>query len=500
MEIPVWTAEEARERDAEARAAGIEEAWLMEMAGDTVARWLRHQGVRKVAVLAGPGHNGGDGLVAARRLAGREVEVALLLPLGTRHDQLLATALSAGVLVLEETDWLQWADEADWIVDAGFGTGLNRASDVRVSRPLRQAAREGHPILAVDLPSGVDADTGTFLGEVAPARVTLTFDGLKPAHLLMPACRVVGDPIVADIGLARRPGRAFRLPGPSDVAAWLPHRARDAHKYEGGRLGVVAGSERFAGALGLVLLAAFRAGSGYVEAWTHPTARDRLTFLPAVVHAVPPGPEGTITPTREALEGLGRCQSVVFGPGLGGPDPDWVSALQALGRPTVVDADGLTSWIEAGRPPWPLAVFTPHAAEAARLLETNPGWVAGHPLEAARQLAEAMGGTVLLKGPRTVVANAARPTYLNVAGGEELATAGTGDVLAGILGAMLARGGQLPETAAAAAFWHGMSAERQKQHLGHQGVTAEDVANGLGQAARDISAGRYPERWPTLWI
>jgi hydroxyethylthiazole kinase-like uncharacterized protein yjeF len=503
MELRIWTAAEAARRDREAEARGVDPGWLLEAAGSAVARWLRQGGASRVAVLAGPGKNGGDGLVAARRLAEQGVAVGLYAPDGVRFaggTRWLEAARGAGVHWVDEAGWPGVVAASDWVVDAGFGTGLNRPLGEGMGRALHAIGEAGRPVVAVDLPSGVDADTGRTLGPVVPARATITFDAVKPAHAFGPAVDDMGEVVVAAIGLPPAPGDHYRVMNDLEVAGLLPGRAAAAHKYAAGRLAVIAGSETFAGAAGLTALAAFRAGAGYVECWTDARVRDRLRFLPAVVRALPRGAAGTLTLSEDARARLAAASAVVVGPGLGRVDPTLVEFLRATGRPTVVDAEAMAAWKDAGAHPWPEAVFTPHAGEAATLLGQTARFVEAHRAEALAALVALTGATVVLKGPRTLVGAPAHPVWVNWPGGPELATAGTGDVLAGVLGALLAAGRPLPLAAAAATFWHGVSGEQAARRLGSWSVTARDVADGLGPAARSIVAGYRPERWPSLWI
>lgn len=503
MSLLVWTAAEARAADRRAEAEGTPGAWLMEVAGAAVARAVRVLGARRVFVVAGPGQNGGDGWVAARRLARAGIDVRVTAPLGVRFaegERWQTAAVGAGAALVPPEAAGEAARWADAVVDAGFGTGLARPLDPAFQAVLDAVRAAGPPVVAVDVPSGVDSDDGSLRGEPLAAAITVTFGALKPAHFLYPAAGYAGRLAVADIGLPRDPGATWRVDEPERLAALLGDRPATAHKYRSGRVAVVAGSRAYAGAAGLAGLAAVRAGAGYVEVLTVEAAAARIRWLPLIVRPQPGDEAGRLVFDADGRAAVERAGAVVVGPGLGRMRPDALEAVRASGRPTVVDADALAAWADLGRPRWPSAVFTPHEAEAARVLGRPPAWVAAHRREAALALAEASGGVVVLKGPHTLVAAAGEPAvWVNWSGGAELATAGTGDVLAGMLGALLARGLRPAEAARLAVWWHGAAGDVAARELGRESVGAQDVAERLGRARTELAAGWRPPRWPEEW-
>lgn len=435
---PVVTVAEMAEVDAEARErVGLDV--LVERAGAAVARCaLRRLGGaygRRVVVVAGPGHNGDDGRVAARRLSRRGVRVAVVAAAG-REDP------APPVL-----------PPCELVVDAAFGTGFRGAyRSPRVAAPLG--------VVAVDIPSGVHGDTGEAGDEAVRATATVTFAALKPGLLLGSGPERAGEVEVADIGLDVSRARCH-LVGDEDVAA-LPARPREAHKWQSA-LYVAAGSPGMMGSASMCSGAAMRAGAGMVRLGVPGAGSRDLPAGEVVAQGLPA--EGW---AEMVLGEVGRCRALVVGPGLGrsGATADAVRRLVAEAPvPVLVDADGLNVLGGAdelaglnrargasGHPP---ALLTPHAGEFARLAGEGPG---ADRLGAARELARRSGSLVLLKGSTTVVAAPDGRALLAAAGSPRLATAGTGDVLSGVIGAFVAQGMDPLLAAAAGAHAHGRAA------------------------------------------
>lgn len=416
--IAIVTPEEMAAVD---RAAPDPVEVLVERAGAKVARaaadLLGGTYGRRVVVVAGKGNNGADGRDAARRLRARGVRVELMEAAGA-PDVLPAS---------------------DLVVDAAYGTGFHGEYDA--------PAPNGAPVLAVDIPSGVDGLTGSAGDGAVRAAATVTFAALKPGLLFPPGRGLAGAVDVADIGLDAASAATAHLVEDSDVAGWLPVRPAGAHKWHAA-LWVVAGSPGMTGAAALTARGAQRAGAGYVRLSV--PGGDAGGRWPVEV-------VGTDLPARgwdrDVLGGIERFRALVVGPGLGRSHDEEVRALVdavASKVPVVVDGDGLTALGE--RPRAPGAILTPHDGEYARL--------AGHPpqadrIAAARELAKATGAVVLLKGPTPVVASPSGDALVVCTGDARLATAGTGDVLSGIIGALCASGVAAFHAAAAAAFLHG---------------------------------------------
>lgn len=377
---------------------------------------------RRVVVIAGRGNNGADGRVAARFLAGRGARVVVV---------------EAGPDVTVEP--------VDLVIDAAYGTGFRGEYQAPAVPP-------GAQVLAVDIPSGIEGDTGRAAGSPMAADRTVTFVALKPGLVQGDGARLSGRVSVVDIGLP--PGRpAISVMEDGDVAELLPARRQDGNKWSAAVL-VVAGSPGMTGAAALCARSAYRSGAGMVRLGVPGAALSESPASEAVSVELPA--TGWSTPALEAAE---RCRAVVVGPGLG-RDP---AAAQEVRRlvdespvPVVVDADGLfalgafpgASPVAAGS----RVVLTPHDGEYARLMGQAPG---PDRIAAARELSRASGAVGLLKGPTTAVAGSDGRVLLGTAGTPKLATAGTGDVLSGVIGAMLARGVAPLEAAALAAHVHG---------------------------------------------
>jgi hydroxyethylthiazole kinase-like uncharacterized protein yjeF len=398
---------------------------------------------KRVVVVAGKGNNGNDGREAAERLSRRGVRVA----------------------VIDAADAPERLPPADLVIDAAYGTGF------RGRYQFPKLARSDTPVLAVDIPSGVSGLTGEADDGVQPATRTVTFAAYKPGLLFDPGAGLVGDVALADIGLDTSSASAHLLDD-DDLYRWLPERPRESHKWKAAAW-IVAGSPGMTGAAALASRGAQRAGAGYVRLST--------PGIDPVEGVDPAVPTEVVTvalaPQQWAdavLAGLDRFRALVIGPGLGRDEghAEQVRRLVATSPvPVVVDGDGLRS---LGRKPTGVGavpgsvVLTPHDGEFAGLTGRPPG---PDRLADARRLAADTGAVVLLKGSTTVVAGPDGSALLVTSGGPQLATAGTGDVLAGMIGALLAQGLDAWRAAALAAFWHGRAST-----LGHRrGLVASDL-------------------------
>ncbi|MFD0483516.1 NAD(P)H-hydrate epimerase [Kineococcus sp. GCM10028916] len=432
-----------------ATMAGLPGGTLMQRAAAALdvecARILREAtgGVsgRSVLVLVGSGDNGGDALYAAARLAARGVGVTALTTSDRVHDDSLRSARRAGV---RTRPWRAGDEDvcaaADLVLDGIAGIGGHGGL-----RPDFEglSALDGPVVVAVDVPSGLDADTGALTGELMAADVTVTFGTAKPAHLLAPAAARCGRLVVVDLGTSHHlPEPAVRRVEPRDVAARWRRAAPGDDKYSRGVVGVVAGGPDYTGAAVLAVEAAVRAGAGMVR------------------YLGPRHPTELVRQRRpEVVAGPGRVQAWVLGPGVSPDDPEQQDRIRdalASGEPAVVDAGAL-----GGLPDTlgPQHVLTPHAGELARLLGAERRDVEADPLTHARRVHERTGATVLLKGSVTTVVGA-HGVFTAASAPTWLATAGAGDVLAGILGAALAgRPDEDPaQVAADAAVLHGRAA------------------------------------------
>jgi len=473
--------------DAYAVDRGVAGVTLMENAGralaeEIVKRWTRC----RVAVLCGPGNNGGDGFVAARHLAAAGYAVRLAL-LG-RRDALTGDAATMADRWAGAVEPLTPAvlDDADLIVDGLFGAGLARPVAGAAADTLAAAIARGTPIVAIDVPSGVQGDTGEVMGVAAQAALTVTFFRRKPGHALYPGRDLAGTVVTRDIGI---PAAALDSIRPTTFAnapvlwraAW-PRLAAESHKYRRGHVVVTSGSAHRTGAARLAAYAALRVGAGLV---TIACPNDALGVVAAQVTAVMCEPAEGGAGFKAAIADP-RRNAVLLGPGNGitaGTRANVLTAL-AAGKAVCLDADALSVFAE--RPDDLFAaiaspcVLTPHEGEFARVFGTDPA--VGGKLGRARAAAKRAGAVVLLKGPDTVIAAPDGRAIINENAPATLATAGSGDVLAGLVVGLLAQG-MAPFEAAAAAVWlHGAAA----QAFG-PGLIAEDLASALPAALRHLS-------------
>jgi hydroxyethylthiazole kinase-like uncharacterized protein yjeF len=459
----VLTPAEMAVADGAAIASGISGFSLMRAAGRAVAREiLRRFRPCPVAILCGHGNNGGDGFVIASYLFARgwPVRVALLGDReALRGDADLAARLWAGPIEPLAPAVLA---RAGLVVDSLFGAGLTRPVTGAAAAVL--AAARGLPIVAVDLPSGVSGLTGEVLGAAPQAVLTVTFFRLKPGHLLLPGRTLCGETVLAEIGIPASvlgvvPPRAFRN-GPALWAGRLPRRGLGDSKYTRGHLTILGGAA-MTGAARLSAASARRVGAGLVTiaAGDAPSA--------AIYRAAEPGVIVTEAPI-DALLADARRNAWLVGPGLGQGERTEaaVAALMAAGVAVVVDADGLTAC--AGNPARlrGAALLTPHAGEFARVF----GPIGPDKPAAARRAAAETGAVVLLKGADTVIAHPDGRVIIDAGAPPDLATAGTGDVLAGAAAGLIAQG-MAPFDAAAAAAWALGTAARQAG----PGLIAEDL-------------------------
>jgi hydroxyethylthiazole kinase-like uncharacterized protein yjeF len=466
------TPAEMARADARALAGGMTTETLMEAAGRAVARAIQARfRPCRVLVLAGPGNNGGDGYVAARYLeqAGWPVAIAALAPPSPGSAAAVAAARWRGLMVpFSEHE----AARAGLLVDALFGAGLTRPLAPSVIEVL-QAVHA--PMVAVDVPSGLDGATGQVLGFAPQAALTISFFRLKPAHLLVPGRALCAESLLADIGLpeavlAEIAPRCWR----NHPTLWhLPGLEASAHKYTRGHLTILAGAA-MPGAARLAAAAARRLGVGLVT--LHAENRDLATLLRA-------GAPGQLVSdaTLEALLADARRKAWLAGPGLL-PQAATRSAMHniiAAGKTLVADAGALSAFAGAPDALRGAAVITPHIGEFIRLF----GALGADRLAATRAAAARLGAVVVLKGPDSIIAAPDGRVIINDNAPPSLASAGTGDVLAGAIAALLTQGMPPFEAAAAAVWLHGAAA-----NAGPAGLIAEDLPPLMAEARLNLSA------------
>ncbi|MBO8141705.1 MAG: NAD(P)H-hydrate dehydratase [Firmicutes bacterium] len=517
--MKVVTSQEMRAIDGQAiEEYGIPGLVLMEHAGWQVARraWdlLADIGGRKVVVFAGTGNNGGDGCVAARHLFNWGARVRIVLAgdpnrAGPDAAKQLEMARRLGIEVVPLTAETRQkvrlnAAAADVLVDALLGTGSKGAPRGAAGQAVDILNGSGKPVVAVDIPSGVDADTGAVPGNAVQAEWTVTFGLPKVGLLLSPGRRFAGRIAVVDIGLPRMLlERGSREWVEEDfVRKLLPPRPRDGHKGTFGHVLVVGGSRGMSGAALLAARGAQRVGAGLVT--VAGPASLQPVFSQAVMEALtqplPEDPAGLVAPEASAavLSLSARTDVLVIGPGLSrtpGAGEMVRRVLDGAGSPAVVDADALYAlgpggrWLESRSQERPL-VLTPHPGEMARLLDGSVADVLADPLGIAVSRARAWKAVVVLKGAPTVVADPSGQAFINSTGSDALATGGTGDVLAGAIAGLMAQGAAPLAAAVAGVYVHGLAGELAAAQLGPAGVVAGDVVERIPAALARVRGER----------
>jgi len=490
---PVVTASEMRALDrATIEDIGIPALTLMETAGRAVAHAaMRMAPHGHIAVVCGPGNNGGDGFVAARVLRGAGLDAVVYLAVprevirGDAAAHLAIYERAGGVIRAIDTP--RALDEVDaaimdgaLVVDALFGVGLTRPITGHLAEVVGTMVMAGKT-LAVDIPSGLDTDTGRVLGAAVTADHTVTMAALKVALVSAPGFARCGTLEVADIGT---PGSMIAtaahasLVEASDVVRWLPRAHELDHKGRRGHALVIAGSPGMRGAGRLAAIAALRAGAGLCTL----AGEGELD-----------APDSVMTRSLGALPLEGKA-AIVIGPGIGtgATAAAHVAAVLAAGVPAVLDADALNilatkpgALADAAGP----CVITPHPGEASRLLGISTAEIEGDRLAAARKLAAQTRAVVVLKGARTIVCDgtiADEHCSINPTGGPALATGGSGDVLAGTIGALLAQGMSAADAARAGVYLHGRAGDDLAKILGDRGVVSSDLPEAIAKAVRSL--------------
>ncbi|WP_306928904.1 NAD(P)H-hydrate dehydratase [Streptomyces luteogriseus] len=426
----------------------------------------------RVVLLVGSGDNGGDALYAGARLARRGAGVtAVLLAPERAHAAGLAALRRAGGRVAGAGDGEALVEAADLVVDGIVGIGGKGGLRPEAVPLAAAAGRSRGAVVAVDLPSGVDADTGEVHGHAVRADLTVTFGTHKPGLLIDPAREYAGSVRLVDIGLELPAEPELEALQHEDVARLLPVPGAESDKYRRGVVGIAAGSARYPGAAVLAVSGALRGGAGAVR-YVGPAADAVIARFPETLVS------------DQGPKHAGRVQAWVVGPGAG-DDAATVAEVLAADVPVLIDADGLrladAEVVRGRRAP---TLMTPHAGEAAALLGVERGEVEGGRLVAVRELARRYGATVLLKGSTTLVADSGGGAVrVNPTGTGWLATAGSGDVLSGLGGSLLAAGLSAVDAASAGAYLHGLAGR-----LAADGapVGAHDVADAVPEAWRNV--------------
>ncbi|MCP3137583.1 NAD(P)H-hydrate dehydratase [Pyxidicoccus xibeiensis] len=494
----VLTAAQMRQAEQAAEERhGMPSALLMENAGRGLAEVARSVAgpEGRFTVVCGPGNNGGDGLVAARFLqeGGARVRVALVGDAAklTAESRRNLEALKGFGVVPHALAALPELGHGDVVVDALFGTGLSRAPAGDFAEAIGVIARwrrAGAKVVAADVPSGLQSDTGEPFAPCVEADVTVAFGFLKPAQVLEPGASLCGRVRRVDIGMGGE--SAKDLAGPrllvveeADARDTLPVRKADTHKGTYGHVLVVAGSRGKTGAAALVAKAALRSGAGLVTVASRGEALDSIQAHSAEIMGVPleasgPLAMGDLDALLAAAEGK---DSLVIGPGIPrGPETGALigELLSRLELPAVLDADALNavasdlSVLRRAKGP---VVLTPHPGEMSRLTGRSTKEVQTRRLELVKQLAAGVGVTVVLKGDRTLTAHPDGRVFINTTGNPGMATGGSGDVLGGVCGAFLAQGIPVPEAIWTAVYAHGLAGDLVAARRGQLGLVAGDL-------------------------
>jgi NAD(P)H-hydrate epimerase len=501
MAAYVVTAGQMRELDRlTIEELGVPGALLMEHAGRAVADEVEKlvRGRLRVAIVCGNGNNGGDGFVAARWLREHGHDVRVVLCAGRpRAGGDAALHLSVyerqGGAVAGPEGLDAALAGAEIIIDAIFGTGLTRAIEGEVAGVIARLNAAPALRVAVDIPSGLDADTGRTLGVCVAADLTVTFAFAKIALVSSPGFEQCGVVKVAEIGIPRalpeRLAIALTMHEAADARALLPRRPRGGHKGTFGHLLVIAGSAGKTGAALLCASAGLRAGAGLCTLATPPDVRPLVEGRAWEVMLAELDPERPRDETLSALLELARGKrALAWGPGMPtSPAAGELlkAALAVLETPLVLDADALNhlardpSVLPRARPQ---VVLTPHPGEAARLLASDVATVQADRVAAARKLADRTRAVVVLKGARTVVAEPGGRATINPTGNPGMGTGGTGDVLCGVIGALLAQGLAPFDAAALGAHVHGLAGDLARDARGEIGLNAGDLLSSLPPA------------------
>lgn len=514
--MKIVSSAEMREIEARCESEGIATSQLMENAGLAFAEEVREWGEgvagKNVVVLVGPGNNGGDGLVAARHLHDWVANVYICLcaprPEADENLQLLITQGLQPIRVYEDGGLESLSEalrSAEIVVDAVLGTGRSRPISGTIEQTFGglERARKSNAhmrVTAVDVPSGVDADLGRGDPAGPEADLTVALGYPKIGMFAFPGASRVGELRVADIGIPEELADHISLEmltGPM-VATLLPKRPADAHKGTFGRLVALAGSGQYVGAAYLACAAATRVGAGLVTLACSPAVRSIVGARAAEVTYIPLEDQAGLARWKLALdEGVEQADSLLVGCGLGRDENVRALAKDLLfdsGNgvpPAVVDADGLNAlaseegwWERLGRE----AVLTPHPGEMSRLMGASTKEIQSDRIGAAREAARRWGKTVVLKGAHTVIARGDGRAVVSPFANPGLASAGTGDVLAGAIAGLMAQGLGVWEAALAGVYLHGMAGEMGREEIGEVGLVASDLLMRLSGAVRGLGS------------
>ncbi len=501
--MKIVTAEQMRSIDRRATERfGVPSIVLMENAATAVvdAIFEHYADAERVAIFCGTGQNGGDGFAVARHLENRGV-VPIIFVVGDRAkcsgdaatNLAICERLALPMYNVTDSDSLEdaivHAGDADLVVDAIFGTGLDRAAAGVFAETIRSMNELGLPIVAVDVPSGMNASAAEPFDPCVRAAVTVTFAVPKICHVFEPAAIDCGEVVVADISIPTvaidDANVTLSLTTPAVIRPHLTQRLATTHKGTYGHVAIVAGSPGKSGAAVLSARGAIRTGAGLV---TVVTDRDAAVAINAASIESMTLPLDLVASLPEVLQFVGSKSAVVIGPGLGDNEESYAfvrELVRSIDRPLVLDASGLNAFAGRARDINPKSrptIITPHPGEMARLL----GKPAGDRIETAREAARLTNSIVVLKGHQTLIADPEGHVNVNPTGNPGMASGGMGDVLGGMIGALLARGVEAFDAATTAVYLHGYAGDLVKEEMGDTGMAAMDVANRIPMAIQRL--------------
>jgi hydroxyethylthiazole kinase-like uncharacterized protein yjeF len=507
--VKVAKADEMRAIDAAAVERGLPSIVLMENAAIAVARAVAGVaselgGTPQIVVVAGKGNNGGDGLAAARHLRNQGYDVTVALTCAGEElagDAAINFAAAKGYEVeITENCGAEALGEilagADIVVDAVLGTGIRGEVRGAAREAIEAINASGAAVVAVDIPSGIDADTGAVCGVAVRANVTVTFGLPKVGNVVYPGAGYCGELRIADISLPperlRDASIRTNLITPELASACLPTRWADMHKGDAGRVLVVAGSRGYTGAAALAGMGALRAGAGLVYLAVPKSLNEVMEVKCTEAITLPMAETEAGSLSVEAAEQIvafaENCDAVAVGPGMS-RHPDTARLVREVvarvTKPLVVDADGLTCLADIGAGQLAMregpTIITPHPGELARLIGMRVEDIQADRLGAARKTAESFNAVAVLKGAGTIVAEPGGTCWINTTGSSGMASGGTGDVLTGIVAALLAGGAAAEEAAIAAVYYHGRAGELAAEQSGERALIASDLLSVLGK-------------------
>ena len=499
--MKILTADQMRNIDRRATDSfGVPSIVLMENAAIAVvdAIFAHYPDCERAAVVCGIGKNGGDGFAVARHLENRGVVPAIFIA-GDRSrysgDSLtnLITCERLGIPMFDirtsddVEEALAHAADADVIVDAIFGTGLDRRPEGMYADLIRAIAELRLPVVAVDLPSGADASSPQPFDPCIHAEVTVTFAAPKICHVFQPAAVMCGEVVVADISIPNaaieEESVGLSLITPADVVPFFAPRLAETHKGTYGHVGIIGGSPGRSGAAVLAARGAIRGGAGLVTVMTDPDTAD-------LVHS------GSIESMTYFGTDIGHFlrnkSALLIGPGLPDDDEAYATVREIVGAidlPAVVDASALNAFAgragDLNRRRLP-RVITPHPGELARIIGSDTKTINANRIDVAREAARATNCVVVLKGYQTLIADPEGHVYVNPTGNPGMATGGTGDVLGGLLAALIARGTDPLDASCAAVYIHGLAGDILKEEMGDIGLAAGDLADRIPFAVQRL--------------